>query len=48
MDYLWTLDKYASLFSNNIFNFPSSEIAFVSLSTSYDPQLLHNLPLDQK
>lgn len=48
LDYLWTFDKYVSLFSNNILNFPSSETAFVSLSTSYDPQLPHNLHSDQK
>lgn len=48
VDYLWTFDKYISLFSNNILNFSSSETAFVSLSTSYDPQLPHNLCSDQK
>lgn len=47
-DYLWTFNKYVSLFSNNILNFTSSETAFVSLNTSYDPQLTHNLHTDQK
>lgn len=48
VDYLWNFDKYVSLFSNNILNFASWDIAFVSLSTNYDPQLPHNFCSDQK
>lgn len=47
-DGLWTFDKYFSLFSNNNLNSPRSEIAFVSLSTSYGSQLPHDTNYDQK
>lgn len=48
VDYLWTFDKYVSLFLNNVLDFACSETAFVSLSTSYDSQMPHNLQSDQK
>lgn len=31
MDYLWALEKYASLFANNVFNFASSILCFCLL-----------------